>query len=74
MLTIKTRNAKGNENLFEARRVEYLDTKAHGEKGFLMPGVYISYEDGGETSYEAGSGYKIWVMNRHGSTVATYNL
>jgi hypothetical protein len=73
--TVKIRNEKGNENLFEARRVEWIDEITEGEEGYIHPGLLVHYDGGGSTHYEALYGKsKAWVMNKDGATVATYEF
>lgn len=81
MFTVKIRFPEGNENLFEARRVEYIENAIVADDGSgkieTMPGLLIHYEDGGCTHYgreEKPRNISVWVTNRFGATVATYRL
>lgn len=79
MFTAKVRDEQGNENVFEARRVEWVEEtiKTPSGNNDVLPGLLIHYEDGGCTHYarhDANRGMKVWVMNRYGATIATYDF
>lgn len=71
MFTVKVKLPNYDENIFEARRVEYI-CKA---KDDIDPGVLIHYEDGTCSHYAHADGDTIiYVMNREGATVSTYRI
>jgi hypothetical protein len=79
MFTVKIRFESGNENVFEARRVEWIEKAFKPEDGpEIKRGVLIHYEDGSFSRYDVaserteGQWTHIWVMNRHGETVSHY--
>jgi hypothetical protein len=80
MFTIKMRDLRnGHENIFETRRVEWIDKPIMNLSGGVDtdPGLLIHYEDGGMTHYgvsENEAAWQCWVMNRDGATVAQYKF
>ncbi len=78
MLTIKIRFPSGNENLFPARRVEWIEEETVGHDGHPpnQPGVLVYYDDGSCSHYGRTEEQRtmVWVMNQEGATVATYRL
>jgi hypothetical protein len=74
MFTVKVRFASGNENIFEARRVEWLEKDMDNGHPYKA-GLLIHYEDGSFTHYAPDdNNIQVWVMNRHGATVSHYRF
>jgi hypothetical protein len=77
MFTARLVFPDGNSNIFEVRRVEWLEKPIMKADGGIDidRGLLLHYEDGGYAHYGKGSeGLRVFVMNREGSTVANFLL
>jgi len=76
MLTVTIRTDAENTNTFEVQGIERIHNPVYDEDGTLAmeTGVFLRYEGGGGTHYgdKTCKGYRFYVMNRYGKTIANY--